>query len=307
MVKPKSSKAEFTKWFGPVLDALRANKGSAKPKEIYKWIGDNLKLPESVIKERYEKSGQLKFHNQVAWARQYLVWEGLLESAKHGVWALTKKGQNTHIKDDAAQQIFIKWTQTFRELRDNKAEQDASKDIEDTIKLQEFSEPENDKSLVQPTLLEVLQKVTPEGFEHICGRLLRAHGFDDVNVTQRSRDGGIDGYGILQINPLLSLSVSFQCKRYQGTVPTKDVQAFIGAMESGHKRYEKGLFITTGNFASEAERIGNSNNKLELIDGDKLVEMFEKAELGLIAKTIYDVDMNYFRDFMETEEDKKVK
>jgi restriction system protein len=39
------------------------------------------------------KSGGNKFHNQVVWARQYLVWEGLLDSSKHGTWKLTNKGK----------------------------------------------------------------------------------------------------------------------------------------------------------------------------------------------------------------------
>lgn len=39
MSKKKNEQAEFIKWFGPVLDALRALGGSAKPREISEWIG----------------------------------------------------------------------------------------------------------------------------------------------------------------------------------------------------------------------------------------------------------------------------
>ena len=66
MSKKRTGKTEFVKWFGPILDALRALGGSAKPKEITEWIGENLKIPESVLNERYEKSGVLKFQNQLA-------------------------------------------------------------------------------------------------------------------------------------------------------------------------------------------------------------------------------------------------
>jgi restriction system protein len=88
MAKRKSSKAGFIKFFGPVLDALRALGGSGRPREIAYWIGENQNLPDEILNEKYEKSGQLKFPNQIAWARQYLVWEGLLDSSKHGIWAL---------------------------------------------------------------------------------------------------------------------------------------------------------------------------------------------------------------------------
>lgn len=52
------------------------------------------------------------------------------------------------------------------------------------------------------------------GFERLSQRLLRESGFVQVAVTGRSGDGGIDGYGTLQVNPLVSFKVLFQCKRY---------------------------------------------------------------------------------------------
>ncbi len=61
MNKKGNGKAEFVKWFGPVLDALRALGGSAKPKEITQWIGKNHNIPDNILNERYEKSGVLKF------------------------------------------------------------------------------------------------------------------------------------------------------------------------------------------------------------------------------------------------------
>ena len=37
------------------------------------------------------KSGSPRFHNQVCWARQYLLWEGPLSSTKRGIWTLTMR------------------------------------------------------------------------------------------------------------------------------------------------------------------------------------------------------------------------
>lgn len=99
MSKKKSGKTEFVKWFGPVLDALRALGGSATPKEITEWIGEEFNVPEEILNERYEKSGVLKFPNQLAWARQYLVWEELLATSKRGVWALSPKGWSTNLDE----------------------------------------------------------------------------------------------------------------------------------------------------------------------------------------------------------------
>ncbi len=150
-------------------------------------------------------------------------------------------------------------------------------------------------------MIEVLQNLSPTGFEQLCGRLLREYDFENIEITQRSHDGGIDGYATLKLNPFVNLSVFFQCKRYSGTVPTEKVQAFIGVMETNKRSVEKGLLITTGNFAKAALDIERSNIKLELVDGDKLVEMFEKVELGVTPKTIYEPNMAFFEPYRDKE------
>lgn len=299
MTKKRAGKTEFVKWFGPILDALRALGGSAKPREIYEWIGETLNIPDEILNERYEKSGSLKFPNQIAWARQYLVWEKLLDSSKHGVWALTSKGWETKINEDQAHEIFLKWVKVFQELREEKNTDNVDKEAEKIIQIQEDSEPETSKNTLKPTLLEVLQNLSPTGFEFLCGRLLREYNFENIEITQRSHDGGIDGYATLKLNPFVNLSVFFQCKRYQGTVPTEKVQAFIGVMETNKRSVEKGLLITTGSFAKAALEIEKSNIKLELIDGERLVEMFEEVELGVTPKTIYEPDMTFFEQYRD--------
>jgi restriction system protein len=295
----KTRQTEFVKWFGPVLDALRDLGGSARPREITKWIADKLNIPDETLNERYEKSGVLKFQNQIAWARQYLVWEELLESSKHGVWTLTNKGWKATVTDKQAHDIFLKWVKIFQQLREDKGAVPANKEVQRVIEKQETIEPEETQAPIRPSLIEVLQTVSPTGFEHLCGRLLREYDFENIEITQRSHDGGIDGYAILKQNPFVSMSVFFQCKRYQGTVPTEKVMAFLGVMEANKRSVEKGLMITTGSFAKTALEIEKSSIKLELIDGDKLVEMFEKVELGVTAKTIYEPDMTFFEQYRD--------
>ena len=300
MIKKKQGKSEFIKWFGPVLDALRDLGGSAKPKEITHWIGEHFNIPEEVLNERYEKSGVLKFQNQLAWARQYLVWEELLAASKHGVWTLSSKGWETKINEEQAHDIFLKWVKIFQDLREGKETSTVDSDAEKIIQIQEEGEPESSKTNLKLSLIEVLQNLSPTGFEHLCGRLLREYDFENIEITQRSHDGGIDGYATLKINPFVNLSVFFQCKRYSGTVPTEKVQAFIGVMETNKRSVEKGLLITTGSFAKAALDIEKNNIKLELIEGDKLVEMFEEVELGVKPKTIYEPDMTFFEQYRET-------
>lgn len=145
-------------------------------------------------------------------------------------------------------------------------------------------------------LLPVLKSLSPEGFERLCQRLLREYGFQNVKVLGRSGDGGIDGEGILEINPLLSFKVIFQCKRYQGSVGSGMIRDFRGAMIG---RADKGIFLTTGNFTMDAkkEAVRDGTNPIELVDGEKLVRMFEKLELGLKPRIVYEVDPEFFKQY----------
>lgn len=158
-------------------------------------------------------------------------------------------------------------------------------------------EPDEDKKL---DLISTLRSISPSGFEKVCRELLRESGFQNVEVTGGSADGGIDGYGTLEINPFVSFKVLFQCKRYgKGNLVSRaQVGDFRNTMIG---RAEKGIIITTPGFSNAAVEEANREGapQVELVDGDKLVEMFEKVELGLAKRTVYDVDPAYFEKFKE--------
>jgi restriction system protein len=121
-------------------------------------------------------------------------------------------------------------------------------------------------------------------FERLCQLVLRESGFIKVQVTGRSGDGGIDGIGILKMN-LLSFHVSFQCKRYQGSVGSAELRDFRGAMIG---RGDKGIFITTGSFSSEARKEANRDGApaIDLIDGEDLCELLKNLRLGLTTESV---------------------
>jgi restriction system protein len=146
------------------------------------------------------------------------------------------------------------------------------------------------------TLIQVLQSLSPGGFERLSQLLLRKAGFTKVVVTGRSGDGGIDGHGILELNELLSFRVLFQCKKYAGTVGSGAVRDFRGAMTG---RSDKGIIITTGTFSADAEReaIRDGAPPIELVDGERLFEMMQRLELGVEPKTIYVVNQSFFEQY----------
>jgi restriction system protein len=147
----------------------------------------------------------------------------------------------------------------------------------------------------------VLKSLSPRGFELICERLLREHGFEEVEVTQQSRDGGIDGYGVLRLSPFVSLKVAFQAKKYKEVVSRSTVGEFRNAFLG---RAEKGVFITTGRFTADAEAEATRDGvpPIELIDGERLVELFEEAKLGVKLKQIFEIDYAFFDQFRSVKE-----
>lgn len=287
--KEKEEGAQFVRYFGPLLDALRSLGGSGTPDEVVERIAQDLEIPDELQNELLP-SGEPRYRNQVAWARFYLVREGLLDSSKRGIWSLTEVGRATKLTPERSREVFQKWTRIFQEQRRTKA--NAAEPVAEEVSGATEATPNDYRGEVIETLL----KLPPNGFERLSQRLLREAGFTQVVVTGKSSDGGIDGYGTLQVNPLVTFKVLFQCKRYAGSVSPSQVRDFRGAMAG---RADKGIIITTGTFTAEARREATRDGvpPIELIDGEKLVDMLENLELGLKPIKAFEIDQSFFNEF----------
>ena len=123
----KKSNAEFLKWFNPVIEALKELGGSAKPKEVRDQIAKDLNLSEKEITETRGKTKTNKFANEVAFARNYLAYEGIIDKSQRGVWVLTDKGMSCAMTDQMASDIFLKWVEVLK----NNREDDDKEELED--------------------------------------------------------------------------------------------------------------------------------------------------------------------------------
>jgi restriction system protein len=289
---------QFVKYFTHVIAALKKLGNSGTPSEVRELIAQELSLTDDVLNEQME-SGASRFDNQVAWAKFYLAKAGYIDASKRGVWRLTEAGLNSAMSEDDALRLFQDVHKQFKSVSD--APTATSGDD-----LEEATAPGDSGITVaedyKAELLDIIRALPPAGFERLCQRLLRESGFQQVEVTGRSGDGGIDGKGLLQINPLLSIQVVFQSKRYNAhtSVSVSQIRDLRGAMAG---RTDKGIFITTGNFTSDArkEALREGVPPIELVDGQKLVEMFESLELGLTPQKTYEVDHRFFEDFARSQ------
>ena len=97
----KTKGPQFVRYFGPVLDALRALGGSGSPNEVADKIAESLKVSQRE-QEELTASGQERFLNRVQWARFYLSKDGYISSSERGVWALTDKGRSKVLTQEEA-------------------------------------------------------------------------------------------------------------------------------------------------------------------------------------------------------------
>ena len=290
MAKQSDSAPEFVKYVGPVIAALAALGGSGRPDEVRSTIAKAMNISEEEQAQPLPSGVQSRFENQVHWARFYLAKGGYIDASRHGVWTLTEKARALgKISAAQAREIYRAVAAEFRKVP-----------AADTSGADEQVAPATDAEHpfinYRQAVAATLQSLPAAGFERFCQRLLRESGFEEVSITGRSGDGGIDGIGLLQVNPLVSFKVLFQCKRYTGSVTPSQVRDFRGAMMG---RADKGIIITTGSFTSDArkEAVRDGVPPIELVDGEKLVSMLEQLELGLKPQRTFEVDASFFDQF----------
>ena len=121
-------------------------------------------------------------------------------------------------------------------------------------------------------------------------------GYGDVYNTKKSNDGGIDG--IINQDKLGLDKIYIQAKRYNDNkVREPDIRNFIGAMSGDTTR---GIFVTTSTFDAKAiAKAETAHHKIVLIDGEKLVDLMHKYDVGVQTRTVYKVkqiDEDFFID-----------
>src|SRR5262249_775706 len=126
----------------------------------------------------------------------------------------------------------------------------------------------------------------PGAFEDLIGALLAKIGFEDVQVTARSGDGGIDVRGTLVVGSVIRTSMAIQAKRWKNNVQAPIIQQVRGSLGT----HEQGLIITTSDFSEGARKEAERSNAVPvaLMNGEQLVALLVENELG-IRRASYDL------------------
>ncbi|MBP7381875.1 restriction endonuclease [Myxococcota bacterium] len=285
--------AAFLRYVIPIVETLREFGDSGTSSEVTDKVIERLGVTDEELAIT-TGNGQSRERNRIGWARFYLAKANYLESSQRGLWTLTDLGRTAKLDEAAVQKLF----KDVQRIQKESASDSAAVTVQPGAVDVDESSPENVYPDHRSELLGILRTLPPAGFEKICQRLLRESGFERVEVTGRSGDGGIDGHGVYEINPFLSIKVLFQCKRYKDGSPVtvSQVRDFRGAMQG---RAEKGIIITTSVFTADARKEAARDGvaPIELVDQDRLVKMFEFASLGLTPKKDFEVNRAFFAEF----------
>ena len=250
-----------------VLCAVRELGGSARISEIVEKVIENEGFTEEQRAVQYELSGGSILEDRMGFARSALKSIGALNNSERGVWALTRRGHT------ATEEQIVDWN---REVERERARRKKAADEAEALS---DDEDADDPDRWKTELLKRLQAMPPDAFERLSQRLLREAGFHNVEVLGKTGDGGIDGVGVYRLS-LVSFPTYFQCKRYRGAVPSKEVRDFRGAMTG---RGDKGLLITTGSFTRGAreEATRDGAPPIDLVNGDDLCDLLKEYRLGV--------------------------
>jgi restriction system protein len=134
-------------------------------------------------------------------------------------------------------------------------------------------------------LREALLRISPGDFEQLVGRLLGAMGYQDVTVTRRSGDGGIDVVAEIETG-ILELRTAVQVKRLRSNVQRPVVSQLRGDMAL--MDVDQGMIITTSGFSQGAKGVARVRNAapITLIDGDRLADLLIEHGIGVRSETI---------------------
>lgn len=286
----------------PTLQVLEQRGGSASRREIDAGIAEILNLSGEVLEQLQGSGPMLKVDYRAAWTRTYLKKMGAINNSRHGVWSLTDDGRQLDSGTDFAGRFREIAREASKRSRSKAAAPESAPDSlstgdqQDDLPVDPEGGPDEDAAW-QDALLATLRAIPPDAFERLCQRVLREHGFTEVEVTGRSGDGGIDGKGVLRIE-LVSFPVVFQCKRYEGVVGSDKIRDFRGALPG---LTVKGLFLTTGRFSGSAqdEAVRPGVPLIDLIDGLELCHLLKERDLGVRTEMVeqVSVDPAFFEQF----------
>ncbi len=290
----------------PLLKLLEDGKEHSL-RDCIEILADQFGLSQEERKQLLPSGRQPIFENRVGWARTYLKKAGIVAYPKRGFVQITERGQQVLQSGiDKIDNKFLQQYEGFQEFQSTKrkeANDIVTNDSEerDPVEQIEVAYSRYLDSLVEEllTILRDTDKITPRFFERLVVQVLVSMGYgggykEAAKVAGRSGDEGIDG--VINQDKLGLDVIYIQAKRWSNPVGRPEIQKFVGALHG--QQANKGVFITTSTFTSEAENYAEKvGSKIILINGKKLAELMIEHNVGVYVTSLYElksIDTDFF-------------
>ena len=135
----------------------------------------------------------------------------------------------------------------------------------------------------------------PGEFEELISQLLAEMGFEMVEVTKLSGDGGIDVRGTLVVGDVVRIKMAVQVKKWKlkNNIQAPVVQQVRGSLGA----HEQGLIITTSDFSTGAVKEAAQADKtpIALMNGEQLVLLLMEHGIGVHRSTpdLFEIDEEF--------------
>lgn len=280
--------------FHRVFDFLATTPGEYRRIEIREHVASIIGLT-SEEKKCLTNSGVPIYQSRIGWAISYINDAGLIDRVSRGVYRINAKGKEIHAKKMGADEFY----RYLLGSRDERASSGKLKQEEielSPIEVIGHSVAEINGQ-VGRDLLDRISARDPQFFEQLTVDLIERMGYGKGEPTKYTADGGIDG--IVATDSLGFDPIFIQSKRYDtaSKVGRPEIQKFAGAMNE----VTRGVFITTARFSKDAIAFAESykHGTIKLVDGDELVKLMMKFNLGATTERSFDikrVDVDYFEE-----------
>lgn len=307
---------EFYHFIKPALE-LHKDGLPATMKQLEPTLASQFSVTAKESEELLPSGRSTRLYSRLQWALTYLRQAKLLKSVGRGINQITPRGTKflltspTVIKPSdllifpefvAFQQGNKSTPNTSQSTGTNSAFRIEPSDT-DKVTPEENIESayQTLKDALAQEILERVKLMPPVFFEQLIVQLMLSLGYggtmEDAGQTLgKSGDGGVDG--VIKQDKLGLDKIYLQAKRWtEGSVGSKDVQAFVGALSG--QGASKGVFITTSSFSKAAKEYTKINHafKVSLVDGLELANLMVDHNLGVALVKRYDVkriDSDFF-------------
>ncbi len=123
--------------------------------------------------------------------------------------------------------------------------------------------------------LQSLFDISWQEFEVLVKDILQKHYGSEtcnVNLTQSSRDGGVDAI-IIDTDPFKGRKIVVQAKQYSNVVGVSNVRDLFGTLQN--EGADRGILITTSNYGTDSYKFANGK-PITLINGKELLSLLKE-------------------------------